>query len=74
MGGFGALMLAAELRHAVAVAEVPQLDMRNYPIRGAVSDLEGMALGCTLGEYYDLHPERVSVVSRFVSTRVIPRV
>jgi len=73
MGGFGALMLAAELRSPIAVAEVPQLDMRLYPIKGAIQDLEEMVLNRSLESYYAEFPERVSVLDRFSRLGVIPK-
>ncbi|NKR10649.1 hypothetical protein A5N16_16135 [Arthrobacter sp. M6] len=73
MGGFGALMLGAELQGAMAVAEVPQLDMRRYPIRGAIRSLERHVINQELETFYREHPERVSVFDRFEERRVVPR-
>lgn len=73
MGGFGALMVAAELRHSTAVAEVPQLDMRLYPIPGAIRDIEDKVIKTKLGDYYRDYPERVSVLDRFQLKYVIPK-
>lgn len=73
MGGFGALMVAAELADSTAVAEVPQLDMRLYPVPGAIRDLEDKVIGCSLEVYYADYPHRVSVADRFKRTRTVPR-
>ncbi|MCR1163666.1 hypothetical protein NEK97_19550 [Paenarthrobacter sp. UW852] len=73
MGGFGALMLGAELAGSFAVAEVPQLDMRKYPIRGAIRALERHVINQDLEEFYKQHPERVNVLDRFQERRVLPK-
>lgn len=73
MGGFGALMLSAELAGSFAVAEVPQLDMRKYPIRGAIRALERHVINQDLEQFYKQHPERVSVLDRFQERRILPK-
>lgn len=39
MGGFGALMVASRLQGAIAIAEVPQLDLTKYPIKNAIDNI-----------------------------------
>lgn len=73
MGGFGALMISAELPGALAIAEVPQIDMRNYPVRGAIETLERHVVNSSMGDFYKKYPDRVNVLDRFRSTEVIPR-
>ncbi|MFJ4168478.1 hypothetical protein ACIPY3_03100 [Paenarthrobacter sp. NPDC089714] len=73
MGGFGALMVAAELKVARAVAEVPQLDLLLYPDKDALVDVEKMALhGRSLTSLAEEHPERTNVYERMVSTGALP--
>ncbi|MDI3242494.1 hypothetical protein QK292_13155 [Arthrobacter sp. AL08] len=73
MGGFGALMIAASLPGARAVAEVPQLDLLQYPDPEALADVERLALaGTSLRNIEDKHPERVNVLARFRHSGRIP--
>ncbi|WP_347107525.1 prolyl oligopeptidase family serine peptidase [Paenarthrobacter sp. S56] len=73
MGGYGALMVAAELKVARAVAEVPQLDLLLYPDKDALADVEKMALhGRSLASLTEEHPERTNVYERLLSTRAVP--
>lgn len=65
MGGFGALMTATYFQDSLCVAEVPQLDLRNYPWKSAIIAIENKCLnGDSLGEFYRSFPERVSVIER----------
>lgn len=73
MGGFGALMMASHFDGAVAVAEVPQLNLNHYPVKGAISNIEAMLLGGeTLEAFSARHPERVIVANRFMQNRCVP--
>ncbi|WP_284986951.1 prolyl oligopeptidase family serine peptidase [Arthrobacter sp. fls2-241-R2A-172] len=73
MGGYGALMIAAELKVARAVAEVPQLDLLQYPDKDSLADVEKMALqGRSLASLTEEHPERTNVYERLLSTRSVP--
>lgn len=73
MGGFGSLMIAAELRVVHAVAEVPQLDLLRYPVKSSLADVERLALnGRALADLAGEHPNRTDVYSRFESSRCIP--
>ncbi|MGJ9402570.1 hypothetical protein [Arthrobacter sp. KK5.5] len=73
MGGYGALMLATELRDPVAVAEVPQLDLRKYSIQRALRVIEDRLLSQTIDELFKTAPERISVVERMKARGVVPR-
>ena len=73
MGGFGALMISAELPGTLAIAEVPQIDMRKYPIRGAIRTLERHVVHSSMEDFYEDHPERVNVLDRFRSAEILPR-
>lgn len=73
MGGFGALMLASSLPGARAVAEVPQLNLLNYPDPQALKDVEKLALGGTsLEDVERSSPEKVNVTARFKHSDYIP--
>lgn len=73
MGGYGALMIAASLPGSRAIAEVPQLDLLEYPDAQALKDVERLALGgTTLKEIENQFPERVNVLARFRHSDYIP--
>mgnify|MGYP000846258530 CR=1 FL=1 len=73
MGGFGALMIASELENSVAIAEIPQIDLRHYHIASAISEIESNILaGQTIGEFSKNYPERISIIERFKYTGSIP--
>lgn len=73
MGGFGALMCAAESNSAHAIAEIPQMDLRDYKIRSAIASIEKEILdGESLSDFHRKHPERVSVIDRFAKCKNKP--
>ncbi|MDH1336344.1 hypothetical protein N5D77_19705 [Comamonas thiooxydans] len=73
MGGFGALMIASHLRGALAIAEVPQIDLRKYPIKSSIEKIEKEVLsGVKIEDYALTYPERVSVLDRFNKKNYIP--
>lgn len=72
LGGFGALMLAAHIPGARAVAEVPQLDFALW-LPSAVAEVEQYILGEPVKEFRKRHPERVSVLHRFLFASRIPK-
>lgn len=73
MGGFGALMLAARRADSVALAEVPQLDLRKYPHKSAISEIELSILKESIESYSNKNLRKVSVVEAFkVENRVPP--
>ncbi len=73
MGGFASLMIAAELKLAHAVAEVPQIDLLLYPDESALMDVEQLALnGRPLTDLAAEYPNRTDVYARFESSRCIP--
>ncbi len=73
MGGFSALMCASEVKNSYAIAEVPQLDLRKYFFKNAISLLEEKNLSNeNIDSFYERHPERVSVIERFNKNSKIP--
>ncbi|MFM4704986.1 hypothetical protein [Aeromonas bivalvium] len=73
MGGFGALMCAAETENSYAVAEIPQLDLRKYAFRNAIAAIENSNLiNGSIDDLYNIAPEKVSVVSRFSKSKCVP--
>jgi pimeloyl-ACP methyl ester carboxylesterase len=73
MGGFGALMIASSLPGSRAVAEVPQLNLLEYPDPQALTDVERLALdGTTLKHIEHQSPEKVNVIARFQHSDYIP--
>ena len=66
-------MLAACMASVRAVAEVPQLEFRLWQ-RQAVKDVEEYILGGTpINDFRRVHPERVSVIHRFIKAGHIPQ-
>ena len=73
MGGFGALMLASFFSKSLAVAEVPQIDLREYPWKSATDAIQEKCLsGESISDFFERFPERISVVERFKRNRVFP--
>ena len=40
MGGFGALMVGTMIKNSLVIAEVPQIDLRQYPVKAAINSIE----------------------------------
>ncbi|MFQ2692839.1 D-glucuronyl C5-epimerase family protein [Aeromonas caviae] len=72
MGGFGALMLSSKLNNAYAIAEVPQLNLLNYPYKSSIYEIEKTSIHNTLDNFYIKHPERIDVYERFQKESYIP--
>jgi hypothetical protein len=73
MGGYGSLMIAAELQDSHAVAEVPQLDLLRYPDSTSLADVESLSLGGRpLNDLATQFPHRTDVYARLQSTKCIP--
>ena len=73
MGGFGALMTASYFEGSLCVAEVPQIDLRNYPWKSAIAAIERKCLdGTNLEDFYKSYPERVSVIERMKKNSNFP--
>lgn len=67
------MMAAACFSEVHAVAEVPQLDFRLWQ-RRAVLDVEKYLLnGADISAFTKKHPERVSVLHRFIKENRIPQ-
>ena len=71
LGGYGAIGAAAHLRGARAVAEVPQIDVAKWMPR-FVSDLETVVLHQAMGEFRQVHPERVCLKDRILAASFVP--
>lgn len=73
MGGFGALMIASTLDGSLAIVEVPQIDLMNYPIKRSLHLIENELLNGQPFDSFSLSfPERVNVIERFKLEKVIP--
>lgn len=73
MGGFGALMLATNLKETLAIAEVPQLDMRFYPFKSALNNIQQHLLeDKDFGNFSENFIERVDVFSKVLKMDTIP--
>lgn len=75
MGGFGSMMMASLNKGALAIAEVPQLDIAEYPIKAAKADVEKYCLsGVSLQRFSESKGHFVSVVERFIKEGNIPNI
>lgn len=73
MGGFGALGIASCIGESLAIAEIPQLDLQRWPVPSALAAIEQRILGgMTLDDFRGVWPERIDILSRFVSSGVVP--
>jgi len=73
MGGFGALMLATYLKDTLAIAEVPQLDMKQYPFKSALNNIQNHLLeNKSFENFSENFSERVDVLSRISKMNTIP--
>ena len=73
LGGFGAISAAACLKGAKAVAEVPQIDFRDW-IPGPKKLVEKHILGESLDSFYDKFPERINVMERIHKSMHVPEI
>jgi len=71
LGGFGAIGMAAHLRGATAISEIPQIDVESWPVPSAVQ-LLGDLVGEPLSEFRKKRPERVDLLERIKHAKVIP--
>lgn len=73
LGGYGALMLAAQLPGSYAIAEVPQLCLLDYPVKSAIRALEQASFaGGSINSVYELRPHHISVIDMFRARMCIP--
>jgi len=73
MGGFGALMTAAELPKSMAISELPQVDVAKYSNRQALINIEEALLdGVAIDEFSKTHAAQVVVLERFKKVNIIP--
>lgn len=73
MGGFGALMVGAHLPASMVIAEVPQIDLRRYPIASSLRQLEREHFAeQPIGDYHLQHGERIDVLERYRQQRSAP--
>lgn len=71
LGGFGAIALASLIPGAKALAEVPQIDVRNW-ISEAISDIETHITHSSLSDYSREFPEQLSLQARLIKSSYIP--
>lgn len=72
LGGFGAIALASILRDSYAIAEVPQVNVMDWPIASAKRNIETHITKMSLQDYYQLHPEQIDLLSRFQHENCVP--
>lgn len=73
MGGFGALMIASKLSGALAIAEVPQINLMYYPIKKSLEKIEHAVLnGQSFYDFSLSFSERVNIIERFKFEKFIP--
>lgn len=72
LGGFGALGMASLLPGACAIAEIPQIDVAQWPSRGSIKAMETALLKRSFAEHRQRHPEMVDVRERFRKSHLIP--
>lgn len=72
LGGFGALAMASLLPGSSAIAEVPQIDVAQWPKPGALRAMETHILGMPFGQFKVAHPYMVDLSERFKKSRLIP--
>lgn len=73
MGGFGAMMLATKTRGSIAVAEVPQIDLKNYPFKNALSLIANKVLKKDdFFKAFQDQPECIDVLSKFELENYVP--
>lgn len=72
LGGFGAFGVASLLPGSQAVAEIPQLDLRRWPVPTAIAALEEHITGIPFGEYGETHLEQIDVLSRIRAAGTVP--
>jgi hypothetical protein len=73
MGGFGSLMIGANIPNALSIAEVPQIDLRNYSIASSLRQLESAHFGGrSIEQYATIHPHRINVLDRYLKFECAP--
>lgn len=71
LGGYGAIGMAAHLRGASAISEIPQIDVQRWKNEAAIQ-LLGEVVGQPLSEFRTVFPERVHVYARLRYAGVVP--
>ncbi|WP_439256335.1 hypothetical protein [Microbacterium sp. A94] len=71
LGGFGAIGMAAHLRGASAISEIPQIDVERWKITSAIRLLEDV-VGQPLAEFRKTFPERVDAFERLRFAGIVP--
>lgn len=72
LGGFGALGMASLLPGSSAIAEIPQIDIAQWPSPGSIKAMESRILGKPFAEHRVAHPEMVDVRDRFKKSGFVP--
>lgn len=71
LGGFGAIGVCSYLLGALAIAEVPQIEVDNW-LPGAIKAIERELIGETMQDYKAKRPEQVSLLSRIKAAGTVP--
>lgn len=74
MGGFGSLMMASLNEGSLAIAEVPQLDLHNYPHKASIRCIEKYCLERSLAEHSTKSAFSISVIERFLHEKNVPNI
>lgn len=75
MGGFASMMMASMNKGALAIAEVPQFNLIDYPIKASIAAVEKYCLSnVSLQDFAIDNGHLVSVIERFVKERNIPNI
>lgn len=72
LGGFGALGMASLIPGSSAIAEIPQIDVSQWPSPGSIKAMESRVLGKKFSEHRIGHAEMVDVRDRFKKSNLIP--
>lgn len=73
LGGFGAIAVASLLPGTTAVAEVPQIDVRDWNTT-VVPIIEQEILDGSMEELHHKHPERISLIDRIRTSGHVPAI
>ncbi len=75
LGGFAALMAAAEIEGSLAFAEIPQTDLPKYCFASVITKLCEVVYGNkNVAEICAKYPDRFMVIERYRKLQTIPRI
>lgn len=72
LGGFGALAMASLLPGSSAIAEVPQIDVAQWPSLPSIRAMESTILRMPFDQFRRIHPEMVDLRDRFKKSGIVP--